>query len=232
MPSFKGQRVVIIGDSLSLRGATPGAKLGGFIRGAGGIVDVIALGGFAVSYFRDAIRLNNRKWGRPAQQMIERAKAFQPTLVLVLLGTNDYGQSSISIIAGVRELLKQLSGVPIIFLGPPQVRAGLVAYKLDVRKEMGRVDKSIKASATNYLSSFPLSEDLTGGKYKAKDGIHFTAEGAKIYGSRLFYAVQAKLSGASERMPPGNVLLGAFMVWGALRLIDSYMSSPKRRGIE
>ena len=103
---------------------------------------------------------------------------FQPTVVLVSLGTNDeaarlrdpYADIKKATEANVAALLKSLANYNVIWIGPPQLPwENDTLFRQMLRQAVG---------PENYFASH-LSHPVNNARIRANDGIHFTAKGYK-----------------------------------------------------
>lgn len=206
-----GERIYLIGDSLSAGTQAPGYLLGSLLQGVGNSVQVDATGGWAISYFRGvksvfknpsvfrfqasepprgAIRrtiLAGHPIAQVAGDIIRSAQAFAPSRVLLMLGTNDYEQSEKAIRGGLQALLGAF-GSRLFGLGPPFFAPDIKDGAINTGA--ARVSSvMVDVLKENYLDTRPLSGGLTGKKFRT-DGIHFTTLGAGLYAQNLFNALR------------------------------------------
>ena len=96
-------------------------------------------------------------------------KEFQPTFVVISLGTNDLGYHDISARAeAVREIMRELGDVPFIWIGPISLKA--------IKKDPGIVDMLRETvGADRFYNSYDLQ------LARFPDGIHPTFEASAVW---------------------------------------------------
>ena len=202
-----GERILIVGDSLSHPGSDTGPTIidldgdpGSASSSApGAVLGARLLAGTDTSGQRaNAVRLNARV-GRSARSflfredaasLIARDKAWKPTKVIVMLGTNDIdrgvgatalGQTK-DALAQIRDMYRAM-GAEVVAIGPPAFRnakytRGAPAMLAALRDVFG---------ADRVLDAQPL----TSGAARSDDGVHFTQAGAALAGKQLAQALTA-----------------------------------------
>ena len=192
MPDVRGLRVLVFGDSLSAGQFSPGAVMAQKLGAAGATVKVDALVG----------RSANNFFGREnAAAHFADAKAFDPDLVIVELGTNDIGLSMTVDQTKMTQLRDGLArtGAEIWAFGPPQFpsktfQAGAPAVVSMMRSVFG----------SRFIDLRPETSDLlVVRKDRTADGIHFTAAGGATLGARM----AARFQHASESGGDGMVVM-------------------------
>ena len=194
--NFRGQRVLIFGDSLTHHGAdadppiwdvnvganrqssAPGDLLASMIRDAGAA---------AVRTDARVGRSAHNYWTREEGATLASDVAWKPTRVIVMLGTNDLGLNMNAdqvAMTNIRNAFKKLPNVEIIAVGPPtfanqtrtQQAFGVYTMLQDV------------FGAKNVIDSRPLTsvDDRT------TDGVHFTVHGAREFAEGLFTVLQGQ----------------------------------------
>lgn len=208
---LSGQRIFLLGDSLSMLPSTPGGKLAAILRASGAKVEVNAIGGRSSFSFLSAKGNCDYPQGKKgpkrcdggdgAGQLATMLKSFKPTVALVMLGTNDtsnvsVGGSESAHLAAFTKIINQLEegGAKVIGIGPPAFPTwdqphgfknakGEVYASADLRKASAAFVPKLAKLYDNFIDSRPLTEDLTS-KAARPDGIHFHA-GATKWAERL-----------------------------------------------
>lgn len=113
-------------------------------------------------------------WSREDyERLLSSDLAWHPDVVIVMLGTNDLHlnvERDAQAMAGIRDVFMQ-AGAEVLAIGPPVLpESSDHVYTTLHRVFGGRV-----------IDGRLLSYDAP----RAKDGVHFTAIGAKLYGERL-----------------------------------------------
>jgi lysophospholipase L1-like esterase len=212
----RGQRVLIFGDSLTQRGSAelvnvteppnrassaPGDLLASWL---------LASGAAAARLDARSGRSGINFWGREATQQLLQADAqWKPSLVVVMLGTNDIGRhrdQTVLALAKIRDAYRAM-GAQVIAIGPPSfTRADLQQGSQSVVDVLHTV-----FGARNVIDARPLSADLAGSQFRTSDQVHFTREGAAVLAQRLAGAL-FKLGGFREKLTklkPLGIGLGA-----------------------
>lgn len=196
-----GERVLIFGDSLSHPGSDTGPTIidldgdpGAASSSApGAVLGARLLAGTDTGGQRArAVRLNARV-GRSARSflfredgasLIARDKAWEPTKVIVMLGTNDIDRGMGATALGqTKDALKQIRdmyramGAEVVAIGPPAYRNAKytqsVPAMLVAMREVFGADRVLDA------------QPLTLGAGRSGDGVHFTQAGAALAGKQL-----------------------------------------------
>lgn len=194
--NFRGQRVLIFGDSLTHHGAdadppiwdvnvganrqssAPGDLLASMIRDAGAA---------AVRTDARVGRSAHNYWTREEGATLASDVAWKPTRVIVMLGTNDLGLNmAVDQVAmtRIRDAFKKLPNIEIVAVGPPtfanstrtQQAFGVYAMLQDV------------FGAKNVIDSRPLT-NIDG---RTTDGVHFTVHGAREFAEGLFAVLEGR----------------------------------------
>lgn len=196
MPSVKGKRVQIVGDSLSASTSSPGGQLAARLTAAGADVHVNAkVGRSARSFLRESDHADQ----------VKKIDDWQPDLAIVMLGTNDIGYAAGVNRTAMGQVLIELraSGAQVWAVGPPAFAPGVRdggAGVVDVMREV--------FGSGRFLDLRPLTSDLTAAPARAGDQIHFTAQGGALVGQRLADRFQqAGGGGATLAVALGTVLL-------------------------
>lgn len=207
-----GERVLIFGDSLSHPGSDAGPTIidingdpGSASSSApGAVLGARLLAGTDTGGQRaQAVRLNARV-GRSARSflfredgasLLARDKAWKPTKVIVMLGTNDIDRGiGVTALAQTKDALGQIRdmyrglGAEVVAIGPPAYRnpkytKSAPAMLAAIREVFG---------ADRVLDAQPL----TSGAARSKDGVHFTQAGAALAGKQLAQALTASAGGS------------------------------------
>lgn len=221
---IQDERVLIIGDSLSHPGADNGPTITNITPKA---VTSSAPGEHLAQRLYEqgasAVRINARV-GRSARSffhhedgaaLVASDRQWQPTKVIVWLGTNDIDYSkSPTGLAMTAEAFAQLAdqyramGAEVIALGPPtylkaSYNNGTQAI-LDILRTVFGADRTIDA------------RPATSGSPRASDGVHFNATAAKLASYGLIDAIEAQ-SAAKPVAPSKKRNLA--LLWGALGVL-------------
>lgn len=204
MPDVRGKRVLIFGDSLSAGTVSPGAVLAQHLNASGATVRVDARVG------RSAYNFYGRE---DVRARLEAARAFDPDIVIVVLGTNDIGLSMKvdgQRMTQLRDELRQTAEEVWAF-GPPSFpasgpgstqHAGAPAVVAMMRSVFGR----------RFIDLRPASADLVDvGTSRTSDGVHFTGAGARTLGERMHeQIVRASDTGAAAAVVFAAAIVGAW----------------------
>lgn len=227
--NVRGERILIFGDSLSHYGSdsapevweptstalvsssAPGAVLASLLRtqGAAAVRTNARVSRSAANFYdrEDATRLLNAD------------RAWQPTKVIVMLGTNDIGRSldkTTAAMAGIKSAYEGM-GAEVWAVGPfTYNHASLNAQAPEVVRVMQNVFGS------RFIDGRPLSVQ-TG---RTGDGVHFGAAAAKQTALNIANAVMTKQT-AGDML--GAVALGAAIGIGAFVLFRAFVDAPSGR---
>jgi lysophospholipase L1-like esterase len=157
VPDVHGKKVLVFGDSLSAGQFSPGKVMAGQLDGAA------------------EVRINAR--------VLAAIRAFDPDLIVVVLGTNDIGLSMAKDKARMNELRDAFDagGAEVWAFGPPSFAAG-------TREQAGStavVSMMKSVFGDRFLDLRPLTADLTASASRTTDRVHFTATGGKVAGDRM-----------------------------------------------
>lgn len=198
--NVRSERILIFGDSLSHPGidASPTIQeiTAGSNRRSSAPGDL--LGSILLEQGATAVRVN-AKVGRsatsfvssePAAQLLESDRAWAPTKVIVILGTNDAERDLTKTAAAmlkIRDAYRSMGAEmwaigPMIYIGRG---AYLNAKAAPVFEVMGQI-----FGADRLIDARPLSE----GASRSADGVHFTAKGAAAVAARLADAITSRVS--------------------------------------
>jgi lysophospholipase L1-like esterase len=197
-----GASVLIIGDSLSATPASPGAAFGRELGAAG--ADVTVNGRVS----RSAYNFFTREGG--AEQLVAAAAA-KPTVVFVMLGSNDIGLN-MSVDAGYMMRIRDaFPDAEVWGIGPPTFPASAARYHAGAAKV---VTMMRDVFGQRFIDLRPLTADMVpaGSRFRSPDGVHFTAAGGAELGKRL--AAEATGGGGIAK-----VLLGAALGVGVFWLL-------------
>lgn len=200
--NVQGQRVLIFGDSLSSRrsrcddahSADQYDVVEGTNRTASAPGDLLA--SYLLAQGAAAVRVNARVcrsgwnfWqGEDTNRLLRADAAWKPTLLILMLGTNDIGLNLTKdgeALARIVAAYQRLGVQQAVAIGPPtfsipRLQAGVD----DVFKMLQRVP-GIEA----VVDARPYTSDLLGPTYRTHDNIHFTAAGAAALAPRLAAAL-------------------------------------------
>jgi lysophospholipase L1-like esterase len=196
---LKDARILVFGDSLSHRGGNDAPAQVEVIEGVnrnGSPGDLLAshLLAMGAAACRLDARVGRSAWSfyirEDAAKMLAADNAWNPTHVIIMLGTNDVGLS----LERSREkhiaLRRAFPGARVIAIGPPSFpeperdadTAPVVAMLRDVH-------------GAGFIDSRRLTPE--GRENRSGDGIHFNGPGAKAYARSLSEAVAGKLDNDS-----------------------------------
>lgn len=245
--NVRGERILVLGDSLSHVGPDVGPSIVDIadstpVGSPGGVLAKQLLADGA-----QAVRVN-AKVGRSARSfllnegganlMARDAAEFHPTKVVVFLGTNDIDRGlSINALVLTADAMTQIRdgyramGAEVFALGPPiypNVRYQAAApTMLDTIRGVFGADHTIDI------------RPLTVGAARTGDGIHFTGAGAAVVGPKLAQALEAApgttIVAAAGMSTGAKIALGAFGVvsfiglsWVALRVAKRVAMRPRQ----
>lgn len=174
MPAVRGKKVLIFGDSLSSGSISPGGVLGRELSAAGATVKINAKVG------RSAWNFYGRE-DHAAQ--LAAIRAWEPDLVIVMLGTNDIGLSldaDRDKMFDLRNSLAHGGDTEVWGIGPPSFASKERQEGADAVTAMMRPI----FSGDGFIDWRALSHDQTT-TGRTSDQVHFTAAGAEVAGKRL-----------------------------------------------
>ncbi len=120
-------------------------------------------------------------WGREdTKALLARDTEFRPTLVLVMLGTNDIGLNMKTDGVAMARIRDSFPGVQVIGIGPPSF------------PKVPRLENNSEAVVTmmkGVFSQFIDARPLTAGT-RAGDGIHFVSSGSLPFAKNILGAIQ------------------------------------------
>ncbi len=191
----RGERIIIVGDSLSHPGPDAAPTIQEIRQGSSRASSAPGdlLGSLLLEQGAEAVRVN-AKVGRsaisllgsePASSLFAADHLFKPTKVVVMLGTNDAERDlakTEASMATIRDAYRKL-GAEVWAIGPMAYvgrGAYLNAKAAQVFEAMQRV-----FGAARTIDARPLSSDA----FRAGDGIHFTQDGARAVAPRLAQAL-------------------------------------------
>ncbi|MCC7024613.1 MAG: SGNH/GDSL hydrolase family protein [Thermomicrobiales bacterium] len=196
---IRGQRVVIVGDSLSAGPHTPGQVLADRLAAAGADVRVNARVGRSANNF-----YGREDWRGQLQQIA----ATHPDVAIVVLGTNDIGLSMTVDAQRMTQLRDALAGAgaDVYAFGPPTFPPGtrLVAGQPQVVRMMRDV-----FGGDRFIDLTPLTADLVTSQHRTGDQVHFTAAGGDVAGQRMADAFLRASSAPGGGWPVAVALLVA-----------------------
>lgn len=173
-------RVLVFGDSLSTSNG-PGVVMARELEARGHTVRINA-------------RVSRSAWNFWAREdtlrLMDADRAWKPELVIVWLGTNDIGISSVRTRDGlvrIRDAYED-AGAKVVAIGPPAFA------ELELREGSLPVYATMGAVFGDVVDARPRSLDLREAPYRAGDGVHFTARGAEVLGVRLADEITAPSS--------------------------------------
>lgn len=217
-------RVLLFGDSLSHFGADAAGPVydvpsyTAIVSSAPGVVLARSL-----TELGHSVRINARVsrsawnfWDRePTEILLEQDAAWKPELVVVWLGTNDIGISSVrtrDAMIKIREAYEGM-GAKVIAIGPPAFA------DQELREGATVVYATMRNAFSTVIDARPASLALREAPYRARDGVHFTARGAELLGTRL----------ADDVAAPGASWWPAAIALGLALLIATITGGPLMR---
>ena len=183
----QGKRILIFGDSLSHHGsdsASPIFEAGTAAPTASSPGDLLAARLLAQG--AAAVRIDARV-GRSAYNFFSREAwrellaadaAWRPDVVLIILGTNDLGMGVQVTTERMRQIRDNFPLASVIGIGPPSFASAKNSNDAII------VVQLMRTVFSKFIDSRPLTTDLIV-QGRAKDGVHFTATGAKAFAERL-----------------------------------------------
>lgn len=227
---IRGERIIIFGDSLTHHGADNGPEI--WDVNAGSARTSSAPGDLLASLLAEggasAVRTNARV-GRSAANFYEREnatalltsdRAFRPTKVVVMLGTNDIGRDpakTANAMAGIRSAYEGM-GAEVWAIGPLTYNnAAMNAQAANVAQLMRNV------FGGRFIDGRPLSIQTE----RAGDGVHFRPDSAR----RTAINLKAALTSANTHGELiSSLMLGAGLALGAVVLFRAFADhTPKTR---
>jgi len=232
-----GERVLIFGDSLSHPGPDAGptvvdvrpndrsAASPALSAAPGAVLAAHLLDDFGAQAVRIDARVGRSAhsflFSEDASSLIASDRAFRPTKIVILLGTNDIdnGVSQVAIartiseLQQIRQAYQNQSPSPEIFvIGPPSYNNAHYTQgapiMLDALRTVFGTDRTIDARS------------LTVGAGRAGDGVHFTSAGAAVAGRQFANALVAQSTAAAppESSAGTKIALGVLGVVGLIGL--------------
>lgn len=218
-----GERIIVFGDSLSHPGLDNGPTIVDLTRpfGASSAPGEV-LGQRLLDGGAQAVRIDARV-GRSARSfttdedntsLIASDRAFRPTKVVVMLGTNDIDQGltptalaqTTAAMTTIRDAYRAM-GAEVFAIGPPSYNDARynqgAPVLLQLMQNVFGADRTIDA------------RNLTRDAERTPDGVHFTVGGAANTGPQLANAVAA----IGAPAPPAQVSTGTKLAIGAIGLI-------------
>lgn len=218
MSIHSGKRVLIFGDSLSHPGSDAGPEVHDYTGPVNSSAPGAVFAGKLLAKGAAATRTNARVsrsavnfWSREDyQKLLTADAAWKPEVVIVMLGTNDLHINPITdatAMRGIRDAYRQL-GADVWAVGPPAFASA--EHTRDAETVVATMRDVF--GADHFIDARPLSADLTAAG-RAGDGVHFTAQGAEVFGDRLASAFAAKSLGLTVG---GGLALGLALFFSVL----------------
>jgi len=219
--NVKGKRVLIFGDSLTHRGAddaprdvivndqdvsrdsSPGDLLGSWL---------LVAGATAVRLHAKIGRSANNFWSNwepDHDEVIQSLQSWQPDIVIVFLGTNDLGLA-MSVdgpkMAKIRDAFLTV-GAEVWCIGPPSFSDIHLAALTPAVVAMERA-----VFGGKFIDSRPLTATiLSPAEGRARDGVHFTQDGAVKYAIGLARSLSLGEVSYIGPIIAGVVIIGGFV---------------------
>jgi len=216
----RGERILVFGDSLSHHGADAAPEIWdvdqGSSRSSGQPGDLLA--SLLLEQGAMAARVNARVgrsaanfWGREdTAALLGSDQAFQPTKVIVILGTNDLGvspQKTADSMLAIKRAYEAM-GAEVWAIGP-------VTYNSDALNAKAPAVVAIMQSVfgSRFIDGRPLSVQTN----RAGDGVHFGASSAAQTAQNMLAAVLRAGKLSAGFWTAAAVLVGAGAIWWAHR---------------
>jgi lysophospholipase L1-like esterase len=229
----RGQRVLVFGDSLTHRGsrvspdgvdvtepnsrtsASPGDLLASYLLEAGATSARIngRVSRSAVNFWKG----NN---GEAGAAVLAAEVVRRPSLVVILLGTNDLGMNAVADAEAFRLIRESFvaNGARVVAVGPPSfISSELNQKAVTVYDTLTRV-----FGAANVVDWRRMTVDIVKpSQGRASDGVHFTALGARAAAARLAQAIHTQgapviaTAGVTWLPPVIGLVLTGLLVGGA-----------------
>jgi len=242
----RGQRVLVFGDSLTHRGSrtspdgvdvtepssrtssSPGDLLASYLleHGAGSARINGRVSRSAVNFWKG----NN---GEAGAAVLAAEVARRPSLVVVLLGTNDLGMNAAADAEAFRLIRESFiaNGARVIAIGPPS----FLSDELN-RKAVTVYESLVKVfGAANVIDWRPVTVDIVKpSQGRASDGVHFTALGARAAAARLAQAIHTQggpviaTAGINWVPPMVSIFLTGLLIGGAWLIHRRRTLQPRR----
>jgi lysophospholipase L1-like esterase len=199
MAALANERVLIIGDSITV--GSFGSRLERRFKDEGATVKRDAKSGRATTWFyADAGKLDA---GR-----LPGLAAFNPTTVIIALGTNDAGMFTTNVERAKRFFGKVIADLRDNAAAPPTFW-WVTAPAFDSRAknvDASWIDAQIRAVSPlfdNVIDARALTSDMTAkSDGRTSDLIHFTTNGGARYADRVFDAFMQKRGKTPDVAPP------------------------------
>lgn len=214
--NVRGERIIIFGDSLSHHGGSSAPEIwdvnASSARQSSAPGDL--LGSFLLEQGAEAVRINARVsrsawnfWQREnASALLASDRAFRPTKVIVILGTND-ADSGVALDkdqAAFTEIRDQYQdmGAEVYAIGPflSAIDAGRIENTVGVMK---------RVFGMRFIDGRPLSQLAV----HSGDGVHYSTTGARTLALAMTDAIISKMSPTSIWNTVGLGVLGIGIVF-------------------
>lgn len=184
----RGERIIIFGDSLSHHGRDADPEIwdvdAGSNRQTGQPGDLVA--SLLAEQGAEAVRVNARVgrsavnfWGREnASALLDSDRAFKPTKVIVILGTNDIGVTlpkTVEAMTAIRDVYRSM-GAEVWGVGP-------FMYASDDlnQRAVPVVEAMTKIFGKRFIDPRPITTVVG----RSGDGVHFSSDSARQTGIQL-----------------------------------------------
>lgn len=228
--NVRGERIIIFGDSLSHPGsdASPTIQdvLQGSSRQSSAPGDLLA--SLLLEQGAAAVRINARVgrsawnfWQREAvAELIAADRAFQPTKVIVILGTNDAdsgvaADKDRAAFTEIRDTYKAM-GAEVFAVGP--FISAIPGPK---------VEQTVQVMRGVFGMRFIDGRSLSQLAALARDGVHYTTVGARTLALALADAIISKMSPTSIWNTVGLGLLGVGVVFAGGMMVSRYQRKAR-----
>jgi lysophospholipase L1-like esterase len=201
VPSVKGKKIQILGDSLSYGQSSPGWFMGSHLGGAGAEVRINARVGRSAWNFYDR---------EDTTAQLAAIRAWDPDIVIVELGTNDVGLSMSKDGARMAQLKRELAagGAEVWAFGPPSFPTGTKHHE----GSPAVVAMMRQVFGGKFIDLRPITSDLLSSAHRTSDQIHFTTDGAKLAGERMADRFE-RAGGGAAGVAIGVVATVALWLW-------------------
>ena len=226
----KGQRILIFGDSLSKTGSDNSPEIAQITTGSNRVSGqpgdllgsmLLEAGAEAVQVDARVSRSASNFFGREASQALLNADAaFRPSIVFIILGTNDIGlnmQADAASMTALKEFFEN-AGAAVWAIGPftyndPSLNIGAQPV-VDMMKDVfGR----------RFIDGRPLSVQ----EGRAGDGVHFGGQAAALTAANMLVEIQSAGGILDVKRSWPGLLIGAVSVLAGAVLFTQWHRGRK-----
>lgn len=228
--NIAGQRVLVFGDSLSHVGPDNGPEAveitrTGSYSSPGAILaqKLLQAGASAARVDARVGRSAYNFWGREATGALLQADlAWKPTLVIVMLGTNDLGLNMVRDMDAMGRILRAFAPTAEVWgIGPPSFASGALQV------QTGPVVAMMQSVFEDrFVDARGLSTQPEG---RTADGVHFTRAGAEAWARGLAQTLLTRLRERPEPGGPSRRSPLALAGWGLVVLVGALVGVGIKR---